>query len=90
MTSPLPGSFTSAAKQPGTHLNQTKRGWSCSVPVILWRTHDDLLVQCSDCSSDNLQLVELDLFSRRITVLVQDGKHIEPQVVHPEPQCNDQ
>jgi biopolymer transport protein ExbB/TolQ len=64
--------------------------WGCSVPVIQWRTNDNLLVQCSDCSSDNLQLLELDLFSRRITVLGQDGKHIDPQVVHPEPQCYDQ
>jgi hypothetical protein len=61
--------------------------WSCSVPVITWRTNDELLVQCSDCSSENLQQVKLDSFHRKITVVGLGGKPIDAQVVHPQPGC---
>jgi biopolymer transport protein ExbB len=61
--------------------------WSCSVPVITWRTNGELLIQCSDCSSENLQQVKLDSFHRKITVLGSDGKPIDPQLVHPQPEC---
>jgi hypothetical protein len=61
--------------------------WNCSVPVITWRTNDELVVQCSDCSADNLQLAKPDFFPRKITVLGPDGKRIDPQVVHPQPEC---
>jgi biopolymer transport protein ExbB len=61
--------------------------WSCSVPAITWRTNDELLIQCSDCSSENLQQVKLDSFQRKLTVLGSDGKPIDAQVVHPQPEC---
>lgn len=61
--------------------------WSCSVPEITWLTNDELLIQCSDCSSENLQQVMLDSFHRKITVLGSDGKPIDAQVVHPQPEC---
>jgi biopolymer transport protein ExbB len=61
--------------------------WSCSVPVITWRTNDELLIQCSDCSSESLQQVKLDSFHRKITVLGSGGKPIDVQVVHPQPEC---
>jgi hypothetical protein len=61
--------------------------WNCNIPVITWRTSDELVAQCSDCSADNLQLVKLDSFPGKITVLGPDGKPIHPQIVHPQPQC---
>jgi biopolymer transport protein ExbB/TolQ len=67
--------------------DETLLTWNCSVPVITWRTNDELVVQCSDCSADNLQLAKPDFFPRKITVLGPDGKRIDPQVVHPQPEC---
>lgn len=61
--------------------------WNCNVPVVAWRSNDELLVQCSDCSTDNLQLAKPDFFPHKITVLGPDGKRIDPQIVHPEPEC---
>jgi biopolymer transport protein ExbB/TolQ len=61
--------------------------WNCAVPVVMWRTNGDLLVQCDTCSADNLQVEHLDLFPYKITVLGADGKQINPQVVHPEFEC---
>jgi biopolymer transport protein ExbB/biopolymer transport protein TolQ len=61
--------------------------WNCSIPVITWRTNDELLVQCSDCSADNLQMAKPGFFPHKITVLGPDGKRIDPQIVHPQPQC---
>jgi hypothetical protein len=48
-----------------------------------------LLIQCSDCSTDNVQLAKPDFFSGRITLLGPDGKRLHPQVVHPQPACLD-
>jgi biopolymer transport protein ExbB/TolQ len=61
--------------------------WNCNIPIIAWRTNDELVAQCIDCSTNNLQLVKLDSFPGKITVLGPDGKRIDPQVVHPQPQC---
>jgi biopolymer transport protein ExbB/biopolymer transport protein TolQ len=67
--------------------NEALLTWSCSVPVITWRSNDELLVQCSDCSTDNLQMARPAFFPRKITVLGPDGKRIDPQIVHPQPEC---
>jgi len=61
--------------------------WNCAVPVMTWRTNDDLVVQCDTCSADNLQVERLALFPHKITVLGANGKRINPQVVHPEFEC---
>jgi hypothetical protein len=63
--------------------------WTCSVPVVAWRSNDELLVQCNDCTSDNMQLARPGFFPRRITLLGADRQQIYPQVVHPQPQCSD-
>jgi hypothetical protein len=55
--------------------------------VITWRSNEELLVQCSDCSADNLQMAKPGFFPHKITVLGPDGKPIDPQIVHPQPQC---
>jgi len=79
------GTETKYALEP----NEALLTWNCSVPVVTWRTNDELLIQCSDCSSDSLQLVKPGFFPDRITALGADGKRIHPQVVHPQPQCFD-
>jgi hypothetical protein len=61
--------------------------WNCSVPVVAWRTTHELLIQCSGCSRDNLQLVIPAFFRDKVTVLGSDGKRIHLQVVHPLPEC---
>lgn len=61
--------------------------WNCTVPAILWRKNDELLVQCGDCSVDDLQRIKPDFFPHRITVIDARGKPIHPGIVHPEPQC---
>jgi biopolymer transport protein ExbB/TolQ len=63
--------------------------WNCSVPVITWRSNDELLIQCSDCTIDNMQLVKPSFFPGRITVRDLDGKRMYPQVAHPQPDCPD-
>jgi biopolymer transport protein ExbB/biopolymer transport protein TolQ len=64
--------------------------WSCGVPTIMsWRTNDELLIQCSDCSSDNLELVKLDSYPGKVTVLDTNGKRIHLQVVYPQLDCSD-
>lgn len=64
--------------------------WNCSVPVVTWRSDDELLVQCNDCTINNTQLARPAFFPRRITLLGADGQQIDPQVVHPQPQCSDE
>jgi MotA/TolQ/ExbB proton channel family len=62
--------------------------WSCNVvPLVMWRTNDEVLIECDNCSTDNVQLVELDAFPGRIAVLGPGGKRIHLQVVHPQPGC---
>jgi biopolymer transport protein ExbB/TolQ len=63
--------------------------WNCSVPVITWRSNDELLIQCSDCTTDNVQLVKPSFFPGRITLRGLDGKRMYPQVTHPQPGCPD-
>jgi len=63
--------------------------WNCSVPVITWRSNDELLIQCNGCATDNVQLAKPTFFPGRITLLGSDGQQIHPQVVHPQPQCSD-
>jgi hypothetical protein len=63
--------------------------WNCSVPVVTWRSNDELLIQCSDCTADNVQLTKPNFFSGRITLLGPDGKRIGPLVAHPQPGCPD-
>jgi len=64
--------------------------WNCTVPIVMWRTNDDLLVQCTNCSADNLQRVQVDSFPRTTSVLGPNGTLIDPQIVHPEFRCYDQ
>jgi hypothetical protein len=47
--------------------NEALMTWNCSVPVITWRSTDELLVQCNDCSTDNVQLAKPGFFSGKIT-----------------------
>jgi biopolymer transport protein ExbB len=61
--------------------------WNCAVPVMTWRTNDELLVQCDACSADNLEVQHLNLFPHKITVRGTDGKRIDPQITHPELEC---
>ena len=61
--------------------------WNCSVPVVAWRTNHELLIQCSGCSRDNLQLVRPAFFRDKVTVLGSDGKRINLQVAHPLREC---
>jgi len=63
--------------------------WNCSVPVVTWRSNDELLVQCNDCTIDNTQLARPSFFPRRITLIGADGQQIDPQVIHPQPRCSD-
>jgi hypothetical protein len=64
--------------------------WSCNVPTIMsWRTNEELLIQCDDCSSDNLELVKLDSYPGKVTVLDTNGKRIHLQVVYPQLDCSD-
>jgi len=63
--------------------------WNCSVPVITWRRNDELLIQCSDCSTDDVQLAKPDFFSGNITLLGPDVKRLYPQVAHRQPECLD-
>ena len=81
----LCGTETKYALEPDEAL----LAWNCSVPLVTWRTNDELLIQCSDCSRDNLQLVKPGFFPGRIVVLGADGKRIYPQFAHPQPQCFD-
>ena len=69
--------------------DQAMLTWNCSVPAITWRSNDELLIQCNDCSTDNVQLAKPDFFSGRISLLDPDGKRIYPQVAHPQPDCLD-
>jgi biopolymer transport protein ExbB/TolQ len=62
---------------------------NCSVPAIMWRTYNELLVQCSGCSVDNLQRMRLDFFPHEITVLGGDGKRIPPRLLRSPPPCLD-
>ena len=61
--------------------------WNCASPVMMWRTNIDLVLLCDDCSTENLQVAQLDSFPHQIEVRGADGKRIDPQVVHPELQC---
>jgi hypothetical protein len=62
---------------------------TCSVPAIMWRTNNELLVKCSGCSADNLQRMQLDFFPHEITVLGGDGKRIHPRLLRSPPPCLD-
>ena len=61
--------------------------WNCSVPVVTWRSNDELLAQCSNCAIGNVELAKPAFFLGKITLLGPDGKRIDPQVAHPQPQC---
>jgi biopolymer transport protein ExbB/TolQ len=61
--------------------------WNCSVPLITWRSNNELLIKCDDCSTDNVELAKTSLFPDRITLLGPEGKQIFPQVTNPRPQC---
>ena len=63
--------------------------WNCSIPVVMWRSTDELLIQCDNCTTDNVQLARPRFFPRRITLLGANGQQIYPQVVHPQPRCSD-
>lgn len=60
---------------------------NCRIPVVMWRTNEELLVHCYGCSADEVQLVELKSFTRKLTVLGSDGKRLQPGTVHPQPRC---
>lgn len=90
-TVPWLGSLNSAPTRQGTPLepDQALLTRNCSVPVITWRSNDELLIQCSDCTTDNVQLVKPSFFPGRITLRGLDGKRMYPQVTHPQPGCPD-
>lgn len=69
--------------------DQAMLTWNCTVPVITWRGNDELLIQCSDCTTDNVQLAKPNFFFGRMTLLGPDGKRIGPLVAHPQPECPD-
>jgi biopolymer transport protein ExbB len=62
---------------------------TCGVPLVIWRTNDQLLLKCSQCSAKDLQQMKIDFFPHEITVLGGDGKRIYPRLVKPPPQCPD-
>ncbi len=79
------GTETKYALEP----DQALLTWNCSIPVVTWRTNDELLIQCNGCSSDNTQLARPSYFPDKITILDAGGKPIRPQVIHPQLQCFD-
>ncbi len=62
---------------------------TCSVPAMVWRTNNELLVKCSGCSADNLQRRQLDFFPHEITVLGGDGQRIHPRFLRSQAPCPD-
>jgi biopolymer transport protein ExbB/biopolymer transport protein TolQ len=81
----LCGKETKYTLEPGAALLTS----NCTLPAVVWRSNDELLIKCSNCSADNLQLIKLDFFPRRITVLDQDGKRVYPRVAHTQSRCPD-
>jgi hypothetical protein len=45
--------------------DQAMLTWNCTIPVITWRSNDELLIQCSDCTTDNVQLAKPNFFFRQ-------------------------
>jgi biopolymer transport protein ExbB/TolQ len=60
---------------------------TCSVPFVIWRTNDELLLKCSQCSAKDLQRMQIDFFPHEITVLGRNGKRLNPRLVSPPPPC---
>jgi hypothetical protein len=62
---------------------------TCFVPVVIWRTNDELFLKCSECSANDLQRMQLAFFPDEITVLNGDRKRIYPRLVNPPRSCPD-
>ena len=62
---------------------------TCSVPAMVWRTNNELLVKCSGCSAGNLQRMQLDFFPHEITVLGGNGQRIDPPLLRSRAPCLD-
>lgn len=67
--------------------NESLQMSTCALPLAMWRTNDELLVEFRGHFPDDLQLTELDSFPRKIEVAGPDGKPVHPKVVPPPSPC---
>jgi hypothetical protein len=68
--------------------NEALRMSLCDLPLAMWRTNDELLVQFGGNFNDDLQLLELTSFPKKITLIGPDGSPLHPKIVHPQTPCD--
>jgi biopolymer transport protein ExbB/TolQ len=62
--------------------------WNCSAPTIMWRTNDELLLRCDDCSAEDLRFVAEERLPRSVTILGPGGRVIRPKMLPPKSPCD--
>jgi biopolymer transport protein ExbB/TolQ len=62
--------------------------WNCSAPTIMWRTNDELLLRCDDCSAENLRFVASERLPRSVTIFGPGGRVIRPKMLPPKSPCD--
>jgi hypothetical protein len=79
------GARTKYAFEPSEELQMS----ACDLPIAMWRTNDELLVELLIDVNNDLQLSLPDHFPKKMTVSDRDGRPVHPKIVRPKQPCDE-